>query len=387
MSLTLPLPLDFQSGQSRPVASLMLLTWLTLLTLGVCMVASSSVATAPGLLSRHLLFVLVALMGMVLVMALPLQFVRRMHQAAIWVAIGFCILVLLPGVGDEAKGAKRWIRIGSFSLQASEVAKPLVLVYLAGYMERFGHLLGDRTLVLVKPLIPVGFVCALLVVEPDFGGAVVLGAAVCGVLFLGGARLRHFLLLGAASAVLMTGLIYMDGERMSRVTIFLDPWKDPQGDGYQLVQSLIAFGRGEMMGLGFGESVQKLFYLPEAHNDFIIAIVVEELGVAGVFAVMALFMILVFSIWNRARNHMQNERRFIGYLCYGIGLLFALQFLINVGVCTGALPTKGLTLPFISSGGNSLIVSCMLFALVLRGDAEAAAENTRRPHARRARRA
>ncbi len=383
MSLTLPLPLQFSSSEVRPVASWMFLAWLTLLTLGVCMVASSSVATAPGLLSRHLLFLFLSLMAMIAVMALPLDFIRRFHRLAVWVAIIVCVMVLIPGVGDEAKGARRWIRISSFSIQASEVAKPLVFLYLAGYMERFGHLLGDRTFILIKPVLLVGLVCGLLVIEPDFGGAVVLAAAVGGVLFIGGARLRHFLLLVVTCGVLGALLVYMDAERMRRVTGFLDPWQDATGNGYQLVQSLIAFGRGELTGVGFGESVQKLYYLPEAHNDFIIAIVVEELGVIGVFALMALFVMLVCGIWARARNHLRHQRRFAGYLCYGIGLLFALQFLVNVGVCTGALPTKGLTLPFISSGGNSLIVSCALFALVLRADLEAAAENVRRSHARR----
>lgn len=387
MSLPLPIPFDLQADPARPVASWLFLVWLSLLTLGVCMVASSSVATAPGLLGRHFLFLFIALLAMIAVMALPMEFIRRFHRVAVWVAIVVCVVVLIPGVGDVAKGARRWIRVGSFSIQASEVAKPLVLLYLAGYLERFGHLLGDRTFILIKPVLLVGLVCALLVVEPDFGGAVVLASAVGGVLFIGGARLRHFLLLVVACVALGTALILVNGERMRRVTSYLDPWQSPQGDGYQLVQSLIAFGRGELTGLGFGESVQKLYYLPEAHNDFIIAIVVEELGLLGVFGVMALFVMLVCGIWARARNHLRQERHFAGYLCYGIGLLFGLQFLVNIGVCTGALPTKGLTLPFISSGGNSLIVSCALFALVLRCDVEAAAETSRRPHARRVRRA
>lgn len=385
MSMTLPLPVNFQAEQVRPVASWLFLVWLSLITLGVCMVASSSVATAPGMLSRHFLFLFLSVLVMIAVLATPLDVARRFHRIGIWIAIVVCIVVLIPGVGDEAKGARRWIRISSFSIQASEVAKPMVLLYLAGYLERFGHLLGDRTFILIKPLVLVVFVCALLVVEPDFGGAVVLASAVGGVLFIGGARIRHFLLLVVSGAAIMAALILTQAERMRRVTVFLDPWSDPLNEGYQLIQSLIAFGRGELTGLGFGESVQKLYYLPEAHNDFIIAVVVEELGVIGVFALMALFVLLVLGIWARAKVHLLNERRFAGYLCYGIGLLFALQFLVNVGVCTGALPTKGLTLPFISFGGNSLIVSCALFAMVLRSDIEAAQEAAHKPRSRRRR--
>ena len=358
MSLTMPLHLD--ATQARPIASWMFLAWLSLLTLGVCMVASASVEMAPGLLSRHLLFLFLALLAMIAALALPLDVLRQVHRVAIWVALMVCVVVLVPGIGSEAKGARRWIRISSFSIQASELAKPVVLV---------------------------GIVGALLVLEPDFGGAVVVASTVGGMLFVGGARLRHFLLLVSAFGALGTLLVLTEAERMRRVTTFLDPWQSANGDGYQLVQSLIAFGRGEVTGVGFGESVQKLHYLPEAHNDFIIAIVAEELGVLGVLALMVLFVVMVCGIWARARTHLREERRFIGYLCYGIGLLFSLQFLVNVGVCTGALPTKGLTLPFISSGGNSLIVSCVLFALVLRGDIEAAeAAATRQPRKRRPRR-
>jgi len=389
MSMAMPVP-ALSSGRellaANSLASWMLLAWIALLTLGVCMVASSTVAVAPDYLQRHLLSLLIALLAFGCCLFIPLEWSSRLHRFAFPIAVLVCLMVLVPGFSEETKGARRWIRIAGFSIQPSELVKPLVVLYIAGYMQRFGHLLGDRTFILLKPVMLVGLVCALLIIQPDFGGAVVLATAVWGVLFIGGARLRHFLLLIGVCAALGGVLILTQAERMRRVTTFLDPWKDAYGDGYQLSQALIAFGRGEITGLGLGESVQKLFYLPEAHNDFIVAVIAEELGVVGVFGLMFLFVVLVVGIWTRAREHLRHERRFIGYLCYGIGLLFALQFMVNVGVCTGVLPTKGLTLPFVSYGGNSLIVCCALFGLVMRGDIEAAAEPPRRVRTRKSHR-
>ncbi len=347
------------------------LAWLLLLAGGVVMVNSATVAMTGAYTEKHLLYLLVSLVGLVFAVAIPLEWWRKVHQLALVVALLFCAAVLLPGVGTEVNGARRWVRLGAFSLQASEVAKPLVLIYLAGYLERFGHLLGDRSFDLIKPLLLVGLVCFLLILEPDFGGAVVLASATCGILFVAGARLRHFLLLVLVAGALAALLVVAEPYRVARMTAFTDPWAAPFGGGYQLTQALIAFGRGEVFGLGLGESIQKLEYLPEAHNDFIVAVIAEEFGMVGVYLLMALFVVLVLGVLTRARRHLQQERRFAGYLCYGIALVFALQFLVNVGVNTGVLPTKGLTLPFVSFGGNSLIVCCGLFGLVLRGDVEA----------------
>lgn len=389
MSMSMPISASSPGRDSlvaNSLASWMLLAWIALLTLGVCMVASSTVAVEPGYLQRHLLSLLLALIAFGCCLFVPLDWSSRLHRFAFPLAVVVCVLVFIPGFSEETKGAQRWIRIGGFSIQPSELVKPLVVLYIAGYMERFGHLLGDRTFILLKPVLLVGLVCALLIIQPDFGGAIVLATAVWGVLFVGGARLRHFLLLIGVCGALGVVLVLTQAERIRRVTTFLDPWKDAYGDGYQLSQALIAFGRGEITGLGLGESVQKLFYLPEAHNDFIVAVIAEELGVIGVFGLMFLFVVLVAGIWTRAREHLRHERRFIGYLCYGIGLLFALQFMVNVGVCTGVLPTKGLTLPFVSYGGNSLIVCCAMFGLVMRGDIEATAEPPRRVRPRKAHR-
>ena len=345
--------------------------WLMLLATGFIMVSSATVSMPGALVEKHVFFLILAMIGVVIGLVIPLEFWRRIHKIMLLLAVMFCALVLVPGVGYEVNGAQRWVRLGGFSLQASEVVKPLVLIYLAGYLERFGHLLGDRSFDLIKPLMLVGLVCFLLVLEPDFGGAVVLGAATCGLLFLAGARLRHFSLLALVAIGVVALLIVSQPYRMARMTAFTDPWASPFGGGYQLTQALIAFGRGENAGLGLGEGIQKLAYLPEAHNDFIVAVIAEELGMIGVFALMALFGVLVLGILQRARRHLNEERRFAGYLCYGIALVFALQFLVNVGVNTGVLPTKGLTLPFVSFGGNSLLVCCAMFALVLRGDIEA----------------
>ena len=356
---------------SQWASSATVIAWLLLLALGAVMVNSATVAMTGAFTEKHVVSMVLAVIALVFMIVIPLEWWRRVHKLLLVAGVLFCILVLIPGVGTEVKGARRWIHLGGYSMQASEVVKPLVLIYLAGYLERFGHLLGDRSFDLIKPLALIGLVCALLVIEPDFGGAVVLAAATCGLLFLAGARLRHFLLLVSVAAVLAALLVVTQPYRMARMTAFTDPWAAPFGGGYQLTQALIAFGRGETFGLGLGEGIQKLEYLPEAHNDFILAVIAEELGMFGVFVLMALFVVLVLGTLHRARRHIEHERRFAGYLCYGVALVFALQFLVNVGVNTGTLPTKGLTLPFVSYGSNSLLVCCVMFGLVLRGDVEA----------------
>ncbi len=369
-----------QSIGAQWATSTSVIAWMLLLAVGVIMVHSATIAEPGVYTQRHLIYLVLSLISVVFTVVIPLEWWKRVHKVLLVAAVAFCIAVLIPGLGSEAKGGQRWIRFAGFSLQASEVVKPLVLIYLAGYLERFGHLLGDRSFDLVKPLLLVGLVCFLLILEPDFGGAVVLVSATCGLLFLAGARLRHFILLIGVALGIGALLIVTQPYRMARVTAFTDPWASPFGDGYQLVQALISFGRGELMGLGLGEGIQKLSYLPEAHNDFIVSVIAEELGVAGVLLVMGLFVVLVLGIMQRARLHLQEERRFAGYLCYGVALIFALQFIVNVGVNTGVLPTKGLTLPFVSFGGNSLLVCCIMFGLVLRGDVEAMqpAERSRR---------
>jgi len=218
----------------------------------------------------------------------------------------------------------------------------------------------------VRPLALVGLLCGMLLLEPDFGSVVVLAGVTGGVLFLAGARLRHFLLIVLVAVLLLAVLSVLQPYRLQRLVTFLDPWAVAYGSGYQLTQALIAFGRGDLFGLGLGAGIQKLLYLPEAHNDFIFAVVAEELGLIGALVVFGLLIALVLRIFRIAGKALADERPFAGYLAYGTALLLGIQCVINVGVNTGTLPTKGLTLPFISYGGNSLIVCCALIGLVLR---------------------
>lgn len=368
---------DMRTARIEQDVNPSLFVWFGLLAVGTVMIGSASVAISGSLFIKHLIFLSLSLTLFVCVIAIPLDVWRKGHKLALTLALLVTLAVLIPGVGHEVNGAQRWIRIAGFSVQASEVVKPLLLIYLAGYLERFGHLLGDRTLNMLKPIALVGLVCFLLLLEPDFGTVVVLAATTGGLLFVAGARLRHFLLLVLVAGVSFALLVLSAPYRMERMASFTDPWATAYGSGYQLTQALIAFGRGELTGLGLGEGIQKLDYLPEAHNDFIFAVIAEELGVLGVFGVMALFAVLIYLILRQGHHLLLLGQRFAGYLCYGVGFLFALQFAINLGVNTGVLPTKGLTLPFVSFGGNSLIVCCMLYALVVRADLEARSADRR----------
>jgi len=311
---------------------------------------------------------------------------------ALLVALVLCVLVLLPGVGHSVNGAQRWIKFGSFTLQASEFAKPLLLLYLAGYLSRSvpksatrGRVkIADSAQANMVKLLPAALAVtslgALLLLQPDFGATVVLAVMTIGMLFVAGTRLGYFILLVLAAAAVLTLLIVLQPYRWNRLVAFSDPWSHAFGGGYQLTQALIAFGRGDWFGLGLGEGVQKLFYLPEAHNDFILAVIAEELGIVGVLAVLLLLLVVVYRALASGRRALKAGLPFAGYLCYGVGLLLGVQVLFNAGVNTGMLPTKGLTLPFISYGGNSLLVCCGLLGLVARADMEVvmAAEPKRR---------
>lgn len=345
---------------------LMLLCLVAILSLGTVMVASASVAISDTLLLKHLMFLGAALLVMLGVMCVPLSWWRRGHRLGWLLAMALCALVLIPGVGLQANGARRWIGLGGFSLQAAEAVKFLLLVYLAGYLERFHGELTDDVRALVRPVLMVGALGAMLLLEPDFGTVVVLAVTTCGLLFVAGARLRHFMLIVALGGLMVAVLAVAQPYRLQRLVTFIDPWQFAFGSGYQLTQALIAFGRGEIFGLGLGEGIQKLFYLPEAHNDFIFAVIAEELGLVGALAVLALFAVLVLRILRVGRRALDGGNVFGGYLAYGVGLILGVQALINLGVNTGVLPTKGLTLPFVSYGGNSLVVSCAMVGLVLR---------------------
>ena len=343
------------------------MTWFALLAFGVVMVFSASATLgATALQARHAVFLLAALFTFAIVLSIPLRHWESAHRPCLFLAIALLALVLVPGIGREANGAQRWIGLGGFALQPSEVAKFLVTIYLAGYLARTGAALRDDLIKFLTPLLWVGTVLALLMLEPDFGATVVIAALAGGLVFLAGARLRYFLAIGALAVAGLAALAVGEDYRVARLTSFLDPWAVAFDSGYQLTQALIPFGRGGWFGLGLGESAQKLHFLPEAHNDFIFAVVVEELGIVGAAGLIALLACAVLRIFGIARAAASQGRAFGALAAYGAGILIAAQVVIHVGVNIGMLPTKGLTLPFISYGGNSLIVCTALVALALR---------------------
>ncbi len=343
-----------------------LIPWLLLLGVGVVMVSSASAALPGDHLSKHLLYLLLAGAAAGVAYAIPPAWWRGLYLVGWGIALLISVVVLLPGFSHEVNGAKRWLNLGGFTLQAAEVAKFGLCMYLAGYLDRHGGKLAMDPKLIFVPTGMTLLVVALLIAEPDLGSAVVIAAAALALLFMAGAKLRYLVLLLVAGAAVLALLVEIAPYRMQRLIAFLDPWSVAFGSGYQLTQALIAFGRGEIFGLGLGEGIQKLFYLPEAHNDFIFAVIAEELGAVGAIGVIALMSWLIVQLLRLGWAKLHDGNAFAGYVCLFVGLLFAFQFLINVGVNTGALPTKGLTLPFISYGGNSLIICCALMGVVLR---------------------
>ena len=348
----------------------LMVSWGLALGFGLVMVASASVAMEAPFLARHGVYLTLGLMGFLVMLIVPLKFWNSTYQLALLGALALCALVLVPGVAQEIKGARRWIDLGGFTVQPAEVAKAAMLVYWAGFLSRHEEALRRSPRPALRPLLYFAALAALLIAQRDFGSVAILSAVLGAMLFLAGMRLRYFAVLVLAGAVLLAGLIWMEPYRVERLVSFSDPWAKPFDSGYQLSHSLIAFGRGELFGLGLGEGIQKLWYLPEAHNDFIFAVIAEELGLAGALALMALLAVIVVRILLTARTAIGRGDAFASYLCYGVGLLFGLQILINIGVTTGSLPTKGLTMPFISYGGNSLVVCAVLVGLVGRAQLE-----------------
>jgi cell division protein FtsW len=281
-------------------------------------------------------------------------------------ALALLILVLIPGVGRVVNGAQRWLPLGPFTLQPSEFAKLAVVVYLAGYMVRREHEVRNQWQGFLKPMAVLVATTLLLMLEPDFGATVIISATAFGMLFLAGVRVGHFMVVVLLALAALSVLIISEPYRVKRLTAYTDPWADPFGTGFQLVQSLIAFGRGEWFGVGLGNSVQKLFYLPEAHTDFVFSIWAEETGFIGAIAVIGLFVALIGRILWVGRRAFVNENPFGAYICYGVALIFSGQAFVNMGASSGLLPTKGLTLPFVSYGGTSLVVCCVMLGLVVR---------------------
>jgi cell division protein FtsW len=351
---------------------------LTLVGIGVVMVASSSLAISEGhgveplhYLHRHLFFLAVGLIGAVFLMRTELRALERRGSSLLILAFALLTAVLVPGLGREVNGATRWIELRFFGFQAVEAAKLLLILWLASYMVRYREQLQDRFWGVFKPLAVVAMLGALLLAQPDFGSTVLLCAITGGMLWLGGARAPFLLAPALLGAVGLAALAVFEPYRMRRLVSFLDPFQDPYGAGYQLSHSLIAIGRGEATGVGLGASVQKLFYLPEAHTDFIFAVYAEETGFIGVSLLIGLFVLLAARAFWLGLRAIEMGRAFAGYCAFGVALWMSLQSLVSIGVNMGVLPTKGLTLPLISSGGSSVILSCMALGLLLRVSYEA----------------
>lgn len=359
---------------------------LVLLGLGVLMVSSASISIADKTfgapfhyLWRHLFALALGLGAALFCFWVPLERWERIGAPLFLFGIGFLFLVLVPGVGRTVNGATRWISLGPLNLQPSELMKFFAVIFVAGYLVRRQQEVASSFVGFVKPMVLVSVASALMLVQPDFGTAAVLLATVLGLLFLGGALWWQFAALLGSVLGLAIALVIAAPYRLQRVTGFLDPWKDPFDKGFQLTQALIAFGRGEWSGVGLGNGIQKQFYLPEAHTDFLMAVIGEELGLLGTLAVIVLFVVLVYRAFRIAMAAEARGQRFGAYLCYGFGLWLGMQAFINIGVNLGILPTKGLTLPFMSYGSNSIIVSCMAVAVLLRVDYEGRLEADETP--------
>jgi len=316
--------------------------------------------------TRYLFHLALGITAGLLVYSLPINFWQKFSWAFLLVGFFVLVLVLIPGVGKEVNGSQRWLPLGPITFQASELAKFCMIIYLAGYLVRRQEEVREQWSGFIKPMVVLFFLTLLLLLEPDFGATVVTVGTAFGMIFLAGVRLWQFLLVILGSVAALVLLVISEPYRMKRLTSYTDPWADQFDTGYQLTQSLIAFGRGEWFGVGLGNSIQKLFYLPEAHTDFVFAIWAEEFGVIGSLFVISLFCFLIAQIMRTGRLAEKSNQLFQAYVCYGVGFVFSGQVFINIGVNTGLLPTKGLTLPFLSYGGSSLIISCVMMALVLR---------------------
>ena len=346
---------------------------LGLLLGGLVILASASISISDNAvgnpfyyLQRQLLAAAIGAVAGGACLFIPMRVWQSLGPLLLFAGLALLVLVLIPGVGYEVNGSSRWVRIGFMNLQVSEPARLCLLLYLAGYLVRRNKALREEFMGFLRPMLVLTVACVLLLKEPDFGAALVLLATALVMLFVAGARIRDFLLFFSSAVLAMATLAITSPYRMKRLTGFLDPWADPYNTGFQLTQSLIAIGRGEWFGVGLGDSVQKLFYLPEAHTDFVFAVFAEEFGLAGSVVLITLFAALLWRIFKLGMRAASMERFFDAYIAIGLGTWIGLQAFINVGVNMGLLPTKGLTLPLISYGRSSLIITMICIGLLLR---------------------
>lgn len=372
------------AGLPQAKLNLLLLVVSVLLTIGLLMMTSASVEIASSQYSdpffhfkRQVIFAVMGIIGMLITLHIPMKLWRDMSWFLLMMSFALLLLVLVPGIGKAVNGSMRWIDLGFFNLQPSELAKVFVVIYMAAYLERHLEEVREEWSGFLKPMMVIAGAVVLLHFEPDHGAMVILLLTAFCMIFLAGAKFYRFLLMLVLCIGAVTYIAIMKPYVIERFSSYLNPWaaENVYGGGYQLTQALIAFGRGEWFGVGLGNSIQKLYFLPEAHNDFVLAIIGEELGLVGVSFVVILFCMLVYIGFAIAKKALHKGKLFNAFVAYGISLLFAGQALINIGVNIGLLPTKGLTLPFLSYGGASLIVSCFMAALLLRIQYEVEAIN------------
>jgi cell division protein FtsW len=360
----------------------MLLFWsvVLLVSIGFVMVYSASIAMAEAskatgyrasyYLMRHGIYLVIGVVAAIMVFQVPMSVWQRYAPLLFAIGAVLLILVIIPGIGNKVNGSRRWIPLGFMTMQPSELVKLFTVLYAADYTVRKAAFMDDFKKGFLPMAAVMVFIAAMLLMQPDFGALVVTTAIAMSILFLGGLNWRVFAGLIVLLAVAFVALIFFSPYRLERITGFMDPWADPFGKGYQLSHSLIAFGRGEWMGVGLGASVEKLFYLPEAHTDFLLAVIGEELGFIGIAVVIGLFATFIYRAFFIGREAMMRERYFAALVAQGIAVWLSVQAFINMGVNMGLLPTKGLTLPFLSFGGTGILVNAMAVAILLRIDYE-----------------
>lgn len=351
----------------------LLLPALILMSIGLVMVASSSLSFADYKFADQFLFVKrhIAYLVMGIGAALVGFFVKPAiwsKYSFLWLFISFVLLIVvfIPGIGLDLNGSRRWIGLGGFTLQVSEIVKGATVIFLASQLAKHRETLSKDWIHFGKLMVVAGLLSLLLILQPDFGSVVLILGTYVALLFLGGSHIKQFIALVALSLGTFFLMIASAPYRLARLTTYLDPWSEKYESGYQLTQSLIAFGRGEWFGVGLGQSVQKMLYLPDAHTDFVFAIYAEEFGFLGVICLLAIYGLFIYRILQLGKKAITHQQWYAAYVLIGFGLLLSGQVFINLGVNSGLLPTKGLTLPFISYGGSSLIACCGMVGMMLR---------------------
>ena len=344
---------------------------------GLLILASASVhfsdsiyGNPSAIFNRQLFYFFLGLFGLLIFFILPLNF--WISYDRLFITLGFILLLLVfvPGIGFEVNGANRWIRVAGFGLQPSEIMKFLSILYVSCYSVRRIREIQSHWIGFFRPAIIIVSIISIILIQPDLGSSAVIFASVLGVLFVAGVKMKQFFIVALLGLVAVTLMIVFVPWRWERIISFIDPWSDPWGSGYQLTLSLMSIGRGDWFGVGLGQGLMKMGYLPDAHTDFIFSVIVEEMGILGGFIIVALLFGLSFRIFYIGRESLLRKNYFGFYFSYGVALLLGLHTFINVGVACGLLPTKGLTLPLISAGGTNLIIVCLMIGLILRVDYE-----------------